>query len=89
MTPAGGNAVQWTQYFPNQTDDTPALGAVAWWGSNTGRGRGHVAIVSAIRSNGSILIEEYNFYNRGNYGKRVLWPGADGWPTKFIHINDL
>jgi hypothetical protein len=89
MTPAGGNAVQWVTYSPNDTDTTPALGAVAWWGSNTGRGRGHVAIVSAIREDGSIVIEEYNFYNRGNYGVRVLHPGASDWPTKFIHINDL
>jgi hypothetical protein len=89
MTPSGGNAVQWVNYFPDKTDNTPALGAVAWWGSNTGRGRGHVAIVSAIREDGSIVIEEYNFYNRGNYGTRVLRPGGSGWPTKFIHINDL
>jgi surface antigen len=89
MTPAGGNAVQWTRYFPNDTDDTPALGAVAWWGSNTGRGRGHVAIVAEIRTDGSILIEEYNFFNRGNYGTRVLRPGGSDWPAAFIHINDL
>jgi hypothetical protein len=89
MTPAGGNAVQWIRYYPNDTDDTPALGAVAWWGSNTGGGRGHVAIVSAVREDGSIVIEEYNFYNRGNYGTRILRPGTADWPTKFIHINDL
>jgi hypothetical protein len=89
MTPGGGNAVQWASHFPEATDDRPTLGAVAWWGSNTGRGRGHVAIVSAIREDGSIMIEEYNFYNRGNYGTRVLRPGASDWPAKFIHINDL
>jgi hypothetical protein len=89
MTSGGGNAVQWASHFPEATDDRPALGAVAWWGSNTGRGRGHVAIVSAIREDGSILIEEYNFYNRGNYGTRVLRPGASDWPARFIHINDL
>jgi hypothetical protein len=89
MTPGGGNAIQWVNYFPNDTDDTPALGAVAWWGPTPGRGRAHVAIVSEIRENGSIVIEEYNFYNRGNYGTRVLKPGESDWPTKFIHINDL
>jgi hypothetical protein len=89
MTPRGGNAVQWVNYYPDRTDDNPALGAVAWWGSNTGRGYGHVAIVSGINADGSITIEEYNYYNRHAYGKRTLSPGSSGWPSKFIHINDL
>jgi len=89
MTPNGGNAIQWAGHFPNQTDGIPALGAVAWWGANTGRGRGHVAIVTAIHGDGSITIEEYNFYNSHAFGARRLYPGRSDWPTRFIHINDV
>ncbi|MDR0944765.1 MAG: CHAP domain-containing protein, partial [Bifidobacteriaceae bacterium] len=59
MTPNGGNAVQWAQYFKG--DNTPKLGSVAWWGSDHGGGYGHVAIVTAVHADGSITIEEYNY----------------------------
>jgi co-chaperonin GroES (HSP10) len=89
MTPRGGNAVQWAGYYPDQTDQDPALGAVAWWGSSTGRGYGHVAIVTAVRPDGSITIEEYNYLNRHSFGRRSFEPGSADWPEAFIHINDL
>ena len=32
LTPAGGHAYQWKDQFPGKVNNTPALGAVAWWG---------------------------------------------------------
>ena len=62
--------------YPN---NTPAVGAVAWWVN------GHVAWVSAI--NGSnITIEEYNWYTVGGYNTRVI---SKSTPTGYIHLKDL
>lgn len=44
-----------------ETGDTPALGAVAVWGSSTG-GSGHVAIVEQINADGSFVISQSGYY---------------------------
>jgi surface antigen len=62
-------------------DDVPAVGAVA----QTDAGRiGHVAWVSAV-GDGTVTIEEYNYYTPGGYDVRTV-------PTstfRYVHIDDL
>ena len=62
-------------------DDVPAIGAVA----QTDDGRiGHVAWVSAV-GDGTVTVEEYNYYTPGAYDTRTV-------PTstfRYLHIDDL
>ncbi|MDQ1247165.1 MAG: hypothetical protein QG597_1535, partial [Actinomycetota bacterium] len=60
--------------------NTPALGAVAFWSSGQ---FGHVAIVSAIWSDGRVDIEEYNNTPYA-YTKRSRVVAE-----KYLHIHDL
>jgi surface antigen len=58
-----GNAVAWKDGAISRgyrVDSSPGIGSVAWWGASRGGGLGHVAIVSAINSDGSVNIEQYN-----------------------------
>lgn len=86
LTPRGGNANKWPNYWPKNS--TPQLGAVAWWKPGHGSTLGHVAIVSAIYADGSITVEEYNWTNRGGYGVRTLKPSDRFYPDAFMHIQD-
>jgi CHAP domain len=42
-----GNAVDWASHNGGG-DNTPAVGVIAWWGSETGGGLGHVAYVDQV-----------------------------------------
>jgi surface antigen len=84
-----GNASNW-RYAANQVgvpvDDTPQVGAVAWWAAGSpGSSRGHVAWVRA-RTAGSITIEEYNYLSAGHYDQRTISTSSSSWPSAFIHI---
>ena len=69
-------------------NNTPAVGAIAWWDSGD---YGHVAWVSAVNGN-DVTIEEYNYmckdnnWTAGLYHTRVI---SSGNPTGFIHIKDM
>jgi surface antigen len=63
--------------FP--VNNTPAVGAIAWWSS------GHVAWVRTVNG-GTVVIEEYNYNYQGTYHTRSIAAGA---PTGYIHIADL
>ncbi|GAC1369963.1 MAG: hypothetical protein NVSMB39_2350 [Candidatus Saccharimonadales bacterium] len=97
-----GNANTWKDRLQAEgyaADDTPAVGAVAWWGSNVGDPsvmrayeNGHVAIVSAVYVDGSITVEQYNASGIGNgaygYSSMVLQPSY--WHAlKFLHVADI
>ena len=86
LTPAGGNAYQWKDQFPGKVNNSPALGSVAWWGPYSGGAyeNGHVAIVSAVWSDGRVDVEEYNYGSPGIYHTRSRVV-ADA----YIHIQDL
>lgn len=89
-----GSAHEWKANLAKAgyvTDNTPKVGAIAWWDSNvttpstiTGDA-GHVAVVSGVNSDGTINLEEYNF-NPWRYGTRTI-PAAD--VTGFIHVADI
>lgn len=86
LTPAGGHAYQWKDQFPGKVNNSPALGAVAWWGPYSGGAYdlGHIAIVSAVWSDGRVDVEEYNYGTPGTYHTRTRVV-ADA----YIHIQDL
>ncbi len=70
---AQGSAYSWKRAWENHgwaTGPTPRPGAVAWF-----PGGNHVAYVSAILDDGSVLLEEYNYAVDHGYGQRVIQPG--------------
>ncbi len=80
-----GNANTWgtvAQSLGVTVNNTPAVGAIAWW--NTGQ-YGHVAWVKSV-SGSNVVIEEYNWNGDGNFHTRTI---ASTNPTGFIHIRDI
>ncbi len=95
-----GNAVTWRENLVARgyrADKTPAVGAVMWWGAFTGdetmrTGKyGHVAIVSEVLGNGSIVIEQYNAAPLNHaYSTKVIPPSYYDDPgISFIHVADI
>jgi surface antigen len=79
-----GNANTWganAQRIGFPVDDNPVPGAVAW---TTAGAAGHVAIVEAVNSNGTVTVEEYNYAVSGRYGRRTVARSA----FRYIHIYD-
>ncbi len=68
LTPYGGNGGQW-QYnweaLGRTVSTTPVPGAVAYTGGN------HVAYVSKVFADGTVLLEEYN-YVPDSYSQRIV-----------------
>jgi surface antigen len=61
-----GNAYEWAgnaRRLGYPVDTAPRVGAIAHWGAGeAGGGRwGHVAYVLAVRGDGSVVVEDYNF----------------------------
>lgn len=72
ITPMGGSAYEWPDNWAAKgwaTSSTPIVGCAAWFGYN------HVAYVQSVNSDGSVLIEEYNYGGKHSYGTRTLTPG--------------
>jgi len=67
---------------------SPAVGRIAQWNRNSGGagGFGHVGYVAAVYSDGSFLVEEYNWATAYGYGTRRIYPGSGSWPSNFIDI---
>ena len=94
-----GNAVAWKQNALSNgfaVDKTPKLGSVAWWAPNTtavltSGSVGHVAIVSEVKSDGSIIIEQYNGFAPPNDHKysMVTIPANQVSNLEFLHIADI
>ena len=67
--PSGGNASQWKYAWQAHgwaTGSTPKVGSVAWFPYN------HVAYVSGILNDGSVVLEEYNWEGQHLYGQRIV-----------------
>lgn len=76
-----GNAGNWAANARGigfTVDKKPAVNAVAQIG-------GHVAMVKSVSTSGKIVVEEYNWGDPGNYGRRTLWASE---PDYYIHIAD-
>jgi surface antigen len=80
-----GNASNWGPSFPTQTNDSPAVGAIAWWDTSFSS-TGHVAYVEKVISNSEILISEDNWGGDFRW-RRVTFAGGK-WPNGFIHLKD-
>lgn len=67
---AQGSAWKWKNEWIRRgwpTGTTPQVGAVAWY-----PGGNHVAYVSGILPDGSVVLEEYNWGRDHSYGQRVI-----------------
>ena len=82
-----GNAAYWGVYRSDITDQTPAVGAVAWYRANVpGAGSaGHVAYVEKVVSPTEIIVSEDSWGGDFHY-RRVTTSGS--WPSGFIHFKD-
>ncbi len=65
-----GSARAWKSGWINRSRSwgtSPQTGAVAWWGTETGGGYGHVAVVVAVNQDGTARVAEYNADDLGNF----------------------
>lgn len=79
-----GNAYQWkaaAQRLGIKVNSTPARGAVAY---SPAGGYGHVAWVTQVNSNGTIVIEQYNQKYDGKYTRQTVNKSN----FQYIHIKD-
>ncbi len=100
-----GNASRWSAYAAAQgvqKDQRPTVGSVAQWNVHPEIGMtvGHVGIVKAVNSDGSIDIEQYNLREDGKYSVLHMRKNSSAvdqsnghrswtvpWPDNFIHFH--
>jgi len=85
----GGNATYWGAYMINITNQTPTVGAVAWWraGVYPAGSSGHVAYVERVVSPTEIIISQDAW--GGDFSWARVTKSGSGWPSGFIHFNDV
>ncbi|MDN5765646.1 MAG: CHAP domain-containing protein [Humibacillus sp.] len=81
-----GNALNWGVALARQTNDSPAVGAVAWWDSSFSAS-GHVAYVERVVSSSEIYVSEDNW--GGDFRWRKITRTGGRWPKGFIHLKDV
>jgi surface antigen len=83
-----GNASNWGAAMASITDQSPRVGAVAWYQSNVSPAgsNGHVAYVEQVISETEIVVSE-DYWGGDFHWRRVTRTGG-GWPSGFIHFND-
>lgn len=84
-----GNASNWGVAMASITDQTPRVGAVAWWkaGVPPAGSSGHLAYVEEVISSTEILVSED--YWGGDFHWRRITKTGTGWPSGFVHFNDV
>lgn len=85
----GGNAEYWGTSNPQITDQTPAVGAVAWWKAyaRPAGSAGHVAYVEKVVSPDEIIVSEDSW--GGDFSWARITRDGGGWPSGFVHFNDV
>jgi len=80
-----GNANLWTGAY---VDATPHAGDVAQWDANVhGAGSsGHVAYVTAVNSDGSVTVNEYNWGTFHRLDVRTFLPGSAYSASRYLHF---
>lgn len=76
-----GNAGEWLTRAPGDRNDSPAVGAIAWWS-------GHVAYVEEVGADYIVVTED----NASPYlvtRRKKITRGSAGWPTEFLHIHPI
>jgi surface antigen len=83
-----GNASNWGVAMAGITDQTPAVGSVAWYKPHVtpAGSAGHVAYVEQVVSDTEIIVSE-DYWGGDFYWRRITKTGG-GWPSGFIHFND-
>lgn len=84
----GGNASEWGLQMKSITDQTPNVGAIAWWGryDNGSGSAGHVAYVEKVVSSTEIVVSQDSW--GGTFSWRRIKKSSGRWPTGFIHFTD-
>ncbi|WP_332662838.1 CHAP domain-containing protein [Aeromicrobium sp.] len=83
--PGTGGAATWgvaARAAGVPVNDSPTVGAIAWWPASASSPSGHVAYVEQVMSDGSVLVSEDNL--NGDFRWRHMTRGT-GWPSGFIH----
>lgn len=85
----GGNATYWGTSMASITDQTPAVGSVAWWkaGVYPAGSAGHVAYVEKVVSEDEIIVSQDSW--GGDFSWARVTRASKGWPSGFIHFNDV
>ncbi|MGZ6751330.1 MAG: CHAP domain-containing protein [Nocardioides sp.] len=85
----GGNAMYWGHYMSSITDDTPRVGAVAWWDAyqRPAGSVGHVAYVEQVISNDEIVVSQDSW--GGDFSWARITRSSGSWPSGFVHFNDV
>ena len=85
----GGNAEYWGTSNPDITDQTPAVGAVAWWKAyaRPAGSAGHVAYVEKVVSPDEIIVSEDSW--GGDFSWARITRDGGSWPSGFVHFNDV
>ncbi|MEZ0578552.1 CHAP domain-containing protein [Nocardioides sp. MH1] len=85
---SSGMAYNWGYAMSDITDDTPTVGAIAWWDRYYhGIGSaGHVAYVEKVVSADEIVISEDSW--SGDFHWRTVTRDSGRWPKGFIHFVD-
>jgi surface antigen len=83
-----GMAYNWGPANSSITDQTPQVGAVAWWKRNVGgaSAAGHTAYVERVISPTEIVVSESNWGSEFSW--RLITKDGSGWPSGFIHFKD-
>lgn len=84
-----GNAENWGLAMANITDQTPTVGAVAWWKQNVwpAGSAGHLAYVEKVVSPTEIIVSQ-DFWG-GDFSWARITKDGKGWPNGFLHFNDI
>ncbi len=84
-----GNATYWGTSNPGITDDVPTVGAVAWWkaGVYPAGSVGHVAYVERVVDANTIIVSQDSW--GGDFSWARITRTSRGWPSGFIHFNDV
>jgi surface antigen len=85
----GGNATYWGTSMKSITDQTPKVGAVAWWkaGVRPAGSAGHVAYVERVVSADEIIVSQDSW--GGDFSWARITRASSGWPSGFVHFNDV
>ena len=85
----GGNATYWGTSVAEITDSAPAVGAIAWWkaGVSPAGSSGHLAYVERVVSPDEIIVSQDSW--GGDFSWARITREGKGWPSGFIHFNDV
>ena len=85
----GGNATYWGTSMSRITDTTPRVGSIAWWraGVRPAGSAGHVAYVEKVVSADEIIVSQDSW--GGDFSWARITRSGGGWPSGFVHFNDV